>query len=146
MDGLDPVMRKKVWGVILSEVEERQVTVLISIHNLRELEDVCDHVGILHLGEVLLSKPLSDMKSDTFKLQVAFEGEMPQALLSDLQILNHTESGRVHLLIIRGEREAILEKVASFDPILYDLIPLTLEEVFIYELGGKGYDFKNILA
>ncbi len=146
VDGLDPVMRKKVWGVILSEVEDRQVTVLISSHNLRELEDVCDHVGILHLGEVLLSKPLSDMKSDTFKLQVAFEGDVPQGLLDGLQILNHTESGRVHLFIIRGEREVILEKVASFNPILSDLIPLTLEEVFIYELGGKGYDFKNILA
>lgn len=145
VDGLDPVMRKKVWGIILQEVEERGVTVLISSHNLRELEDVCDHVGILHQGEVLLQKALSDMKSDTFKLQLAFDGEFPQALSEKLSVLNHTQTGRVHLLIIRGRREEILQQVEEFSPILADLIPLTLEEVFIYELGGKGYDFKNIL-
>ncbi len=145
VDGLDPVMRKKVWSVILQEVEERGVTVLISSHNLRELEDVCDHVGILHQGEVLLQKALSDMKSDTFKLQVAFNGEMPQELLAKFPVLSHNQTGRVHLLILRGSREEILQQVAAYKPILADLIPLTLEEVFIYELGGKGYDFKNIL-
>lgn len=145
VDGLDPVMRKKVWSVILQEVEERGVTVLISSHNLRELEDVCDHVGILHQGEVLLQKALSDMKSDTFKLQVAFEGEFPQELSEKLSVLSHNQTGRVHLLIIRGGREEILQQVEAYKPILADLIPLTLEEVFIYELGGKGYDFKNIL-
>ncbi len=146
VDGLDPVMRKKVWSVILEEVEERGVTVLISSHNLRELEDVCDHVGILHQGEVLLQKALSDMKSDTFKLQLAFSGDFPEELNNELNILNHTVSGRVHLLILRGAGDAILETVNRFDPLIADLIPLTLEEVFIYELGGKGYDFKNILA
>ena len=146
VDGLDPVMRKKVWGVILQEVEERQVTVLISSHNLRELEDVCDHVGILHKGEVLLSKALSDMKSDTFKLQLAFSDAFPEELLEKLTVLNHTESGRVHMLILRGERTELLKTVEAYEPLLCDLIPLTLEEVFIYELGGKGYDFKNILA
>ncbi len=146
VDGLDPVMRKKVWGVILQEVEERNVTVLISSHNLRELEDVCDHVGILHQGEVLLQKALSDMKSDTFKLQLAFSGEFPEALNEKLTVLSHTVSGRVHLLILRGKSEDIVETVAAFDPLLSDLIPLTLEEVFIYELGGKGYDFQTILA
>ncbi|MBE7034787.1 MAG: ABC transporter ATP-binding protein [Ruminococcaceae bacterium] len=146
VDGLDPVMRKKVWSILLREVEERGVTVLISSHNLRELEDVCDHVGILHQGEVLLSKALSDMKSDTFKLQVAFDEGFPEVLHQELDILNHTESGRVHMLILRGDRQAIMEAIAAQNPILADLIPLTLEEVFIYELGGKGYDFKNILA
>ncbi len=146
VDGLDPVMRKKVWGVILQEVEERGITVLISSHNLRELEDVCDHVGILHQGEMLLQKALSDMKSDTFKLQVAFPDAFPDALLEQLNVLNHSESGRVHLLILRGQSDEILQAVGAFNPLLAELIPLTLEEVFIYELGGKGYDFKNILA
>ncbi len=146
VDGLDPVMRKKVWGVILQEVEERGVTVLISSHNLRELEDVCDHVGILHQGEMLLQKALSDMKSDTFKLQLAFAEEFPAELLEKLHVLNHSTTGRVHLLIVRGNRDEILGAVETFNPLLADLIPLTLEEVFIYELGGKGYDFKNILA
>lgn len=146
VDGLDPVMRKKVWGVILQEVEERGITVLISSHNLRELEDVCDHVGILHQGKMLLQKALSDMKSDTFKLQVAFPGAFPEALLEKLNVLNHSESGRVHLLILRGQSDEILQAVNAFNPLLAELIPLSLEEVFIYELGGKGYDFKNILA
>lgn len=146
VDGLDPVMRKKVWSVLLQEVEQRQVTVLISSHNLRELEDVCDHVGILHRGEVLLQKALSDMKSDTYKLQIAFENDFPEALRQELTILNHTQTGRVHMLILRGTREAILNAVEAYEPLLADLIPLTLEEVFIYELGGKGYDFQNILS
>lgn len=146
VDGLDPVMRKKVWSVLLQEVEERRVTVLISSHNLRELEDVCDHVGILHRGEVLLQKALADMKSDTFKLQIAFEGDFPEALQQELNILNHTQTGRVHMLILRGTRDEILQTASGYAPLLADLIPLTLEEVFIYELGGKGYDFKNILS
>lgn len=146
VDGLDPVMRKKVWSVLLQEVEERRVTVLISSHNLRELEDVCDHVGILHRGEVLLQKALADMKSDTFKLQIAFEGDFPEALQQELNILNHTQTGRVHMLILRGTRDEILKTASGHAPLLADLIPLTLEEVFIYELGGKGYDFKNILS
>ncbi len=146
VDGLDPVMRKKVWSVLLQEVEQRQVTVLISSHNLRELEDVCDHVGILHRGEVLLQKALSDMKSDTFKLQIAFENEFPEALRQELTILNHMQTGRVHMLILRGTQEEILSTVEAYEPLLADLIPLTLEEVFIYELGGKGYDFQNILS
>ncbi len=146
VDGLDPVMRKKVWGIILQEVEKNNITVLISSHNLRELEDVCDHVGILHNGEMLLEKALSDMKSDTFKLQIAFPEEVPEALLEKLDVLNHSTMGRVHLLIVRGSREEILEAAKAFSPVLCDLIPLTLEEVFIYELGGRGYDFKNILA
>lgn len=146
VDGLDPVMRKKVWSVLLQEVEQRQVTVLISSHNLRELEDVCDHVGILHRGEVLLQKALSDMKSDTFKLQIAFENDFPEALRQELTILNHTQTGRVHMLILRGTQEEILSTVEAYEPLLADLIPLTLEEVFIYELGGKGYDFQNILS
>ena len=146
VDGLDPVMRKKVWGIILQEVEERNITVLISSHNLRELEDVCDHVGILHNGEMILQKALSDMKSDTFKLQVAFSEDLPQELPEKLEILNHSTMGRVHLLIVRGKQEEILKIAESYSPILCDMVPLTLEEVFIYELGGKGYDFKNILA
>lgn len=145
VDGLDPVMRKKVWGILLKDVEQRGTTVLISSHNLRELEDVCDHVGILHRGEMLLEKALSDIKSETFKLQLAFSEEMPQSLLEELEVLHQSTSGRVHLLILRGNREEILKKAEAYYPLLAECVPLTLEEVFIYELGGKGYDFKNIL-
>ncbi len=145
VDGLDPIMRRSVWSIVLKEVEENGVTVLVSSHNLRELEDVCDHVGILYNGQMLLEKALDEVKSDTFKLQAAFRGELPQELAQELNILNHTVLGRVHTLILRGGREEILEAINMYDPVLADIIPLTLEEVFIYELGGKGYDFKNIL-
>lgn len=145
VDGLDPVMRRMVWSLILKEVAEREVTVLISSHNLRELEDVCDHVGILHQGQMLLQKPLDDMKSDTHKLHVSFNGEIPEAFMQSFNILHKTTSGKLTILIIRGERDEIIEKVNSFEPVFSDIIPLTLEEVFIYELGGKGYDFKNVL-
>ncbi len=145
VDGLDPVMRRTVWSIILKEVTERSVTVLISSHNLRELEDVCDHVGILHLGNVLLEKPLDDMKSDTHKLQIAFSGETPDGFCDEFDILHESKSGRVKTYIIRGLGDEISEKVKKYNPVLADLIPLSLEEVFIYELGGKGYDFKNIL-
>ena len=145
IDGLDPVMRRMVWSVILNEVSKRDVTVLISSHNLRELEDVCDHVGILHLGKVLLEKPLDDMKSDTHKLQIAFSEHLPQELTEKLDVLCSTTTGRVTTLIVRGAKEEILKTANSYNPLLADLIPLTLEEVFIYELGGKGYDFANII-
>ena len=145
IDGLDPVMRRMVWSVILNEVSKRDVTVLISSHNLRELEDVCDHVGILHLGKVLLEKPLDDMKSDTHKLQIAFSEHLPQELTEKLDVLCSPTTGRVTTLIVRGAKEEILKTANSYNPLLADLIPLTLEEVFIYELGGKGYDFANII-
>ena len=145
VDGLDPVMRRMVWRIILKEVSERNVTVLISSHNLRELEDVCDHVGILHLGNVLLEKPLDDMKSDTHKLQIAWDGETPEGFKEEFEILHESQSGRVKTFIIRGSGDKISENIKKYNPVLADLIPLSLEEVFIYELGGSGYDFKNIL-
>lgn len=145
IDGLDPVMRKTVWSLILNEVAENESTVLISSHNLRELEDVCDYVGILHLGKMLLEKPLDDMKSDTHKLQIAFAGEVPENLKNELTILHESSLGKITTFIIRGQSEDILNTVNKYNPILSDIIPLTLEEVFIYELGGNGYDFKNVL-
>ena len=145
VDGLDPVMRKMVWGIILKEVSERKVTVLISSHNLRELEDVCDHVGILHQGKMLLEKPLDDMKSDTHKLQIAFADGVPKDFKDELCILHESTLGKVSTFIIRGNKEELIKVINKYNPVLFDIIPLTLEEVFIYELGGKGYDFKNIL-
>ncbi|MBQ7976184.1 MAG: ABC transporter ATP-binding protein [Clostridia bacterium] len=145
VDGLDPVMRKNVWKIVLQDVAERETTVLVSSHNLRELEDVCDHVGIMHRGQVVLEKALDDVKGNIHKIQIAFNGEFPAELRCAIDIL-HTESiGRVHMVIAKGDSKEIKEKVAGFNPIICDLIPLTLEEVFIYELGGMGYEFENII-
>lgn len=145
VDGLDPVMRRKVWSLLLQDVAEREMTVLISSHNLRELEDVCDHVGILHQGKVVLEKRLDDLKSDVHKIQVAFSGEMPQELLDTLKPMNCTEFGKVHLLIVRGEYEALTAEIEKYKPLLIDILPLTLEEIFIYELGGLGYEITDVI-
>lgn len=145
VDGLDPVMRRKVWSLILQDVAERGTTVLISSHNLRELEDVCDHVGIMHQGKVVLEKRLDDIKSDVHKLQVAFNEEISDELVRELAPMHNSKYGSVTLMIVRGTREHIIETVSKYSPVLLDILPLTLEEIFIYELGGLGYEIKDVI-
>ena len=139
VDGLDPVMRRQVWSLILADVSQRQTTVLISSHNLRELEDVCDHVGIMDHGKMLLQRSLADMQGATHKLQIV--GDVPEAL----QVLHESASGRLRTLVVRGELEQIRQTVAAASPVYFDILPLSLEEIFIYELGGVDYEVKNIL-
>lgn len=144
VDGLDPVMRRKVWGVLLQDVAEREMTVFVSSHNLRELEDVCDHVGIMHEGKVILERSLTELQNNIVKLQVAFEGELPKEV-NKLNILNRQQTGRIWILIVRGNREEILSSISELNPLLVDALPLSLEEIFIYELGGMEYAVKNIV-
>lgn len=143
VDGLDPVMRRNIMNIVLSEVEERNMTVLISSHNLRELEDICDHVGIMHKGKIVIEKSLDDVKGNIHKLQVAFDAFSPSEFESRFDILHKETFGSVKQYIIRGDSGEITEKAKEFNPILCDLLPLSLEEVFIYELGGMGYELKN---
>ena len=144
VDGLDPVMRRQVWSLLLGDVAERGTTVLVSSHNLRELEDVCDHVGIMNKGKVLLERSLSDLQDNTVKLQVAFGGDEP-AMPAGLNVLHHERIGRVHTYIVRGNQNDILAQVSALQPILLEAIPLTLEEIFIYELGGADYAVHDIV-
>ena len=139
VDGLDPVMRRQVMSLILSDVAEHGTTVLISSHNLRELEDVCDHVGIMNHGKMLLEKSLADMQGSTVKLQLV--GDTPQGL----NILHESTSGRLKTLIVRGQAWEVSTKAAAAKPAYFDVLPLSLEEIFIYELGGVNYEVKNIL-
>ena len=145
VDGLDPVMRRQVWSLLLGDVAERGTTVLVSSHNLRELEDVCDHVGILNKGRVLLERSLSDLQDNTVKLQVAYQGVTEPVLPAELNILHRSHVGRVYTYIVRGSREDILRRMQITEPMLLESIPLTLEEIFIYELGGVDYAAKDIL-
>ena len=145
VDGLDPVMRRQVWSLLLGDVAERGTTVLVSSHNLRELEDVCDHVGILNKGRVLLVRSLSDLQDNTVKLQVAYQGVTEPVLPAELNILHRSHVGRVYTYIVRGSSEEILRRMQITDPVLLESIPLTLEEIFIYELGGVEYAAKDIL-
>ena len=139
VDGLDPVMRRQVMSLILSDVAEYGTTVLISSHNLRELEDVCDHVGIMDHGKMLLEKSLADMQNTTHKLQIV--SSMPEGL----EVLHESSSGRLKTLICRGQAWEISTKAAAAKPAYFDVLPLSLEEIFIYELGGADYAVKDIL-
>lgn len=144
VDGLDPVMRRQIWSVILSNAAEHGTTVLVSSHNLRELEDVCDHVGIMNRGKMLLERSLSDLQENISKVQIAFAGDVPQ-LENEFNIVHASTMGRVHTMIIRGNSAETEEKLAAYHPLILDVLPLTLEEIFIYELGGENYAVKEIL-
>ena len=143
VDGLDPVMRRRVWSIIMGDVADHGTTVLVSSHNLRELEDVCDHVGIINHGKVLIERSLSELQDNMVKAQVVFEGERPD--LSSLNILHQSAVGRIETLIIKGSQEEITAKMSALRPLFFDLLPLTLEEIFIYELGGDEYELKDVV-
>ena len=145
VDGLDPVMRRQVWSLLLGDVADRGTTVLVSSHNLRELEDVCDHVGILNKGKVLLERSLSDLQDNTVKIQAAYAAAEEPALPPELEVLHRSAVGRVYTYIIRGKREDILHRMQALSPLLLEAIPLTLEEIFIYELGGADYAVREII-
>jgi len=144
VDGLDPVMRRQIWSLIMSDVAENGLTVLVSSHNLRELEDVCDHVGIMNNGKLLIERSLDELQTSITKIQIAFEGDMPQ-LPSHIQVLKKITNGRVHTLIVKGEPKEAETAIAGLNPLLMDVLPLTLEEIFIYELGGENYAVKDII-
>ena len=137
VDGLDPVMRRQVMSLILDQVAERGATVLISSHNLRELEDVCDHVGILDHGKMLLEKSLADMQGNTVKLQIV--GDAP----AGFEILHESPSGRLNTFILRGTCEAVQAAAEGMNPASFDVLSLSLEEIFIYELGGVNHEIKT---
>ena len=143
VDGLDPVMRRQIWSLLMADAAERGITVLVSSHNLRELEDVCDHVGILDQGALLLERSLSELQANLTKIQIALpeNGVLPQ----DLDIVHETVSGRLRTVIVRGEPQKVLSRLQECQPLFVDAVPLNLEEIFIYELGGVDYAVKDII-
>jgi len=143
VDGLDPVMRRQVWGILLADAAEYGTTVLVSSHNLRELEDVCDHVGIINRGKLLLERSLSELQDNVSKVQFV-PGES-SAMPEGLEILHESGSGRLRTLIVRGRSEEITNAFAALSPVFMDVLPLTLEEIFIYELGGVDYAAKDVV-
>ena len=143
MDGLDPVMRRQIWSIVMGTVAEHGTTVLVSSHNLRELEDVCDHVGILHRGKMLLERDLGELQENIVKLRLILPEGTP--LPEELDVLHSADEGRMKTLIVRGGRQTVTEKLSAAAPLYLDAIPLTLEEIFIYELGGVDYEIKEIV-
>ncbi|HIY72593.1 MAG TPA: ABC transporter ATP-binding protein [Candidatus Intestinimonas merdavium] len=145
VDGLDPVMRRQVWSLIMADVAQEGTTVLVSSHNLRELEDVCDRVGILSHGKVLIERSLTDLQENLVKMQVVFQEKTMPKLPEDLEVLHVSQVGRIHTLIVRGNATDVTNRLAVYAPILLEALPLTLEEIFIYELGGEDYAVRDII-
>ena len=145
VDGLDPVMRRQVWSLLMGDVAERGTTVLVSSHNLRELEDVCDHVGILSHGQVVIERSLSQLQGTTVKLQVAFPDGVQPGLPQGMEVLHQSQLGRVYTYIVRGRTDEVQQKVAAVHPLFVEALPLSLEEIFIYEMGGNDYAVRDIV-
>ena len=143
VDGLDPVMRRQIWSIVMADVAENGTTVLVSSHNLRELEDVCDHVGIMNKGKIMIERTLSELQEGIIKLQLALPdgGTLPDGL----DILHKTSPGRLQTIILHGASAELEEKLSPCKPLFMDFVPLTLEEIFIYELGGADYEVKDIV-
>lgn len=144
IDGLDPVVRLKAWKHIIDDVADRETTVLVSSHNLREMEGYCDHIGIISKGRMVIERDLEDLKSDVHKVQVAFADKSEDAY-GDLNILHSESRGSVDLIIVKDERETIERVISEKKPAVFDILPLSLEEIFIYELGGESDEIGKII-
>ncbi|GEN57649.1 ABC transporter ATP-binding protein [Halolactibacillus alkaliphilus] len=144
-DGLDAVVRKKIKNLIIRDVAERDMTVIISSHNLREVEDLCNYIGIIHKGKYVIDRDIDDLKTDVHKVQIAFK-EIPDRLFKDFHVLHHETRGSVHMYIVKGELEDIKQSITLSNPILCDILPLTLEEIFVYEMEGIGYAMDHVLV
>lgn len=144
-DGLDPVMRQTVKSLFANDIEERNLTPVIASHNLRELEDICDHVGLLHRGGMLLSKDLDDMKMNIHKIQCVLPAGLDRTNLQDLDIMTTEQRGSLLTLTVRGQKEEIQARMQSYHPVFFEMIPLSLEEIFISETEVAGYDIKKLI-
>lgn len=145
-DGLDPVMRQAVKGLIAASVAEGKLVPIIASHNLRELEDICDHVGVLHRGEIVLNMRLDQMQGDIQKVQCAFQERPQREWFDHLQPLEFKAQGRFCTLIVRASEDEALEAVRAHQPLFLESMPLTLEEIFIAQMGGIGYEVQSILV
>ncbi len=144
-DGLDPVMRQLVKKVIYNDVIERQTTTIITSHSLHELEDTCDQLALLHRGGIVLQSEMQTLKTSLFKVQVAFDAPYTKEKFDGLNLLSYTQMGSVCTFILRGDREAAEAEIRAMSPLLLDILPLSLEEVFIHEMAALGYSFDDVL-
>jgi len=145
IDGLDPIIRKLVWKYVVGDVAERDMTVLVSSHNLREMEGICDSIGILNKGKMMIERDLDELKSDIHKIQVAFKNPVEGDPYQGLNVLHKESRGTVDLLIVRNRKDLVEEIIRKSSPVVFDLLPLSLEEIFIYELGGGDSEIEGII-
>ena len=145
VDGLDPVMRHNIWQLLLSRISAEKMTVLVSSHNLRELEDVCDHIGIMDHGKIILQESLGEIQNNIFKVQLAFDGEFPIPE-DELNIKSRKQNGKITEIIVSSNKNETLDIINKYNPLICDIIPMTLEEIFIYEIGGQDSEITKLLT
>ena len=145
-DGLDPVMRQAIKSLFIQEMERRTFTPIIASHNLRELEDICDHIGLLHKGGVLLSQELEDLRCNLTKIQCVLPEELDEKIKNTLIVLKMQRRGKLLSMTVRGESQKVISWIQSLNPIYCEAIPLTLEEIFISETEVVGYDIKTLIS
>jgi ABC-2 type transport system ATP-binding protein len=144
-DGLDPVMRNLVKNLLYSEVMEHNATAVVTSHSLRELEDTCDQLALLHKGGIIFESDVDHLKTSLFKVQIAFADEYGPERFDGIDILNYLKRGSVATMIVRGDRDETEAKLKAMEPVLFEVLPLSLEEVFVYEMGQRGYEFSEVL-
>lgn len=144
-DGLDPVIRQLVKRIIINEVSERNMTAIVSSHNLKELENFCDVIGILHENKIVCEKSLDELKDGFVKLQVAFKKDSDTSFLDEFDVISKDVRSSISELVIRGSKEDIISEIEKHDPMLIDVLDLTLEDIFIYEMEDNGYDFTKLI-
>lgn len=147
IDGLDPIVRKNLFEVIIEDVAERELTVLVSSHNLKEMDGICDAIGIIKSGRMVVERDLDDLKSDVHKVQVAFHSDGTDINIPDnlgLEVLHEERRGSIRLMVVRGTEEEVTQKIKNLTPLVYDRLPLTLEEIFIYETEGANDESNQI--
>lgn len=145
-DGLDPVMRKGIKSIFANEICERKMTIVIASHNLRELEDICDYVGILHRGGVILDREVDELKGDLHKIQCVVDEDAAEKMKEELDIISYESKGRLITMTVRAKKDELYAYLDSLNPAFYEALPLSLEEIFINETGGVGYDVKNLIS
>ncbi len=146
MDGLDPIMRHIVKTIIAEDITERGTSAVVVSHSLRELEDLCDQLALLHQGGIVLEQDVTDLKTSVFKVQVAFSDAYDREKFSDMSLLHYHQQGAVAQLILNGDREQVSAQLRDMEPLLLEILPLTLEEVFTYELQARNYDFSTLMG
>jgi len=144
-DGLDPVMRNLVKKLICNDVAEYNATVIVTSHSLRELEDICDHLALLHKGGLVLDSDVLELKTSQFKVQIAFKNIFGKSKFEGLNITRYRQQGSVANMIVNGDREETIHYLRGMNPVILDVLPLTLEEVFTYEMESLGYEFNDAL-
>ena len=144
-DGIDPVIRNFMKKVIAEQMEKKETTIIMTSHNLRELEDICDNLGLLHKGGILFESDIDSLKTNMFKIQISLPREFSKEDFQNLNVLSFKKTGSVATVILKGEREGYEKILEDMNPIILDFLPLTLEEIFIYEMEVLGYEFDKII-